>query len=397
MRRLFILLIIVIYITGCNNNEPHGEHEKESGHNHDAHMEETLDHDEHEHGTDQHNHDEHNEEDHKHDSLYAVIKIQPQTFYEVIKTSGEILPAQGDEVVITAKNQGIIVFSNNTLLSGKKVNYGQELLTVSSSEFVDKNLEAKFNEAKANYETAKKNYDRAVELKKDKIISEKEFLSIQLEYNNTKNTFDIIKQNYVQGGRKIISKASGFIKKIYVKEGQFVEEGEPIISITKNKRLIIRAEVPRNYFSKLQTISSANFITPYDNKVYDIKDLNGKLISYGKTTDKNSYYTPVYFEIDNSESLISGSYINIFLKTSPLNNALVIPETALMEEQGNFYVYLEQGEEFKKTYIEIGGSDGKNVRITNGLAVNDHVVTKNAFRIKLSSLSTALPAHSHSH
>ena len=41
---------------------------------------------------------------------FANMEVLKQPFAEVIKTTGEILPAQGDEVVITAKSNGIVTF-----------------------------------------------------------------------------------------------------------------------------------------------------------------------------------------------------------------------------------------------------------------------------------------------
>ena len=78
--------------------------------------------------------------------------------------------------------------------------------------------------------------------------------------------------------------------------------------------------------------------------------LNGRIISYGKSTTANSAFLPITFEIDNIGNLISGSAAEVFLKSSAIPNALVIPVSALMEEQGNFYVYVQLGgESFQKT------------------------------------------------
>ena len=40
----------------------------------------------------------------------------------------------------------------------------------------------------------------------------------------------------------------------------------------------------------MATISSANFQTPYNNQVYELKALNGKLLSFGKAAGDNSFY-----------------------------------------------------------------------------------------------------------
>ena len=68
-----------------------------------------------------------------------------------------------------------------------------------------------------------------------------------------------------------------------------------------------------------------------------------------------------------------------------------------MEESGRNYVYIEDQDGFEKRYVSIDCFDGSNYHIVDGLQFGEHVVTKNPYQIKLSSLSSSLPAHSHSH
>ena len=78
-----------------------------------------------------------------------------------------------------------------------------------------------------------------------------------------------------------------------MKEGDYVTIGQPLVSVTQNRRLFLRAEVSEKYYPYLRTISSANFQTPYNNQVYELKALNGKLLSFGKAAGDNSFYVPV--------------------------------------------------------------------------------------------------------
>ena len=191
---------------------------------------------------------------------------------------------------------------------------------------------------------------------------------------------------------------NGFVKNILVNEGQYVEAGTPLAVVSKNKKLILQANVSQKYFSKLPTISSANFKPIGTEQVFDTKMLNGKIVSFGKSTNANSPFLPITFEIDNIGNLVSGSVAEVFLKSSAISNALVIPVSALMEEQGNFYVYVQLGgESFQKREIKIGASDGENVQVLSGIEEGERVVTKGAYQIKLSSASGELPAHGHEH
>lgn len=71
--------------------------------------------------------------------------------------------------------------------------------------------------------------------------------------------------------------------------------------------------------------------SPYDNKVYVLSELDGKLLSFGKASNTNSFYVPVSFEFDNKGDVIPGSFVEVFLISAPIDNTLSIPVTALTE------------------------------------------------------------------
>ena len=329
---------------------------------------------------------------------FANTKLKKQSFSDIIKTSGQILPAPGDEMIVTAKASGIVLFSGNKTIIGSEISSGTNLFTISSGDFADGNIDSKFKEVKSNFENTKADYERHKELVKDKIVSEKEFLLSKTDFENAQVAYNAIAKNYSANGQSIAATMGGFVKNIYVTEGQFVDAGTPLATISKNKKLILQANVSQKYFGKLTSITSANFKTTDDGTVYDTKDLNGKAISFGKSTSANSPFIPITFEIDNTGNLISGSVVEVYLKSFPIPDALAIPVSSLIEEQGNFFVYVQtEGESFQKREIKIGASDGINVQLISGVKEGERVVTKGAYQIKLSTASGSLPAHGHEH
>jgi membrane fusion protein, heavy metal efflux system len=77
---------------------------------------------------------------------------------------------------------------------------------------------------------------------------------------------------------------------------------------------------------------------------------------------------------------------------------LVIPVSALIEEQGVFYAYVQtEGESFQKRELKLGANDKEKVQVLSGLTEGERVVTKGAYQIKLSQASGTMPAHGHEH
>jgi cobalt-zinc-cadmium efflux system membrane fusion protein len=327
----------------------------------------------------------------------APAKIQP--FSEVVRTSGQILAAPGDEAVLTAQISGIVTFSVKNMVSGTSVGKGATLFKVKSNEVVQSNLGAAVQQAGNDLATAKKNFERASELVKDKIISEKEFLEAKLRLENAQTQLAnvSVSKNFNQNRQSVSAPISGFLKNVLVENGAFVQAGQPLATISKSKRLLLRADVSQKYFPKLASFTAANFKTADGGQVFSTPNLNGRVVSTGKSAEAGSPFLPIHFEIDNVGNFVPGSVVEVFLQ-SGTKSELVIPTSALLEEQGIFYAYVQtEGESFQKRELKIGASDGMNVQVLSGIAEGERVVTKGGYQIKLSTASGTLPAHGHEH
>lgn len=320
-------------------------------------------------------------------------KVEP--FGQVIKTTAQVLSAQGDEVIVSAKAAGIVMFANDNVLEGKNVNSGQTLFSIASNGLAGNNSAVQFAEAKNNYDKATADYDRAKELAKEQIVSAKDLLNAKTQYENAKAVYSNMNKNFSSSGQSVKSPMNGFVKQIFIKNGQNVEAGQAIVSVSQNKTLMLRAEVQQKYASILGTIRTATIHTSNDDQTYTLEQLNGKVLSYGKSANSDNYLLPVNLQIDNKGGFVSGGFVEIYLKSLTNSQALIVPNPSLLEEQGIYYVYVQVHPElFEKREVKIGGTDGLSTEILNGISSNDRLVTKGAMMIKLAQATGALDAHS---
>lgn len=326
---------------------------------------------------------------------FATALPTSESFGQVIKTTALVQSAQGNEFVISAKTNGIVLFNSGVLLEGRDVSAGQSLFTISGNNFADNSIAVKYSEAKNNYEKANADYERVKELIKDKIVSEKDLLIAKNQFENAKAVYDNLSKNFTPSGQTITSPQAGFIKQVFVKNGAYVEAGQPIVIVSQNKSLVLNAEVPSKYASVLANIKTANIRTINDYRLFSLEELNGKVLSYGKAANSDNYLIPVVLEVENNGSFVSGNFVEIFLKLFSNNLALVIPTTSLLEEQGSFFVWVQVTPElFEKREVVIGGTDGINTEIKRGITINERVVVRGAMLIKLAQATGTLDAHS---
>lgn len=374
-------------------NEAHA-HEHEDAHDHEAEVDGAHVHDEHAEGEAAHG-DEIILPPEKAKAAGVVVKdIQPSTFRQVIRTSGEVLAAQGDEATVVATTAGIVSFPT-PMVEGKSVGKGSNLMVVSARNLAEGEPAER---ARIAYEAAKDEYDRAQKLVDSGIVSKKEFATIKETYENARLGYEALVSQAGKTGQRILAPISGYVKTCLVKEGDYVTVGQPLMTLTQNRRLFLRAEVSERYYKYLSGVVSANFKTPYDDRVYALDELHGRVLSYGKSTDDSLFYLPITFEFDNRVDVVPGSYVEIYLLSGEMKDVMVLPKTAITEEQGVNFVYLQvDAEGYKKQEVKLGADNGREVQVLSGVHAGDKVVVEGAYHVKLASASNAIPAHTHEH
>ena len=312
----------------------------------------------------------------------------------MIKTTAQILPSQGDERIVVAKSSGVVTFSNARITEGTAVSAGQELFGIESSNMADNNMSIRYAEAANNYNLAKAEYERKSTLAKDKIISQSDLQRSKAEYDNAKAVYETMKQNFSQSGQRVSSPISGYVCQLLVSNGEYVEAGQPILSVSQNKKLYIRAELQPRYYSVLNNITTANFRIAKTNTSYRLEDLDGRLVSFGKSAEYGNILIPVTFEVNNTIGLLSGSFVELYIKTQSDKPMLTVANGALIEEMGNYFVFVQLTPElFEKQEIQKGTTDGYRTAVISGLQEGERVVAKGAVLVKLAQASGALDPH----
>lgn len=326
---------------------------------------------------------------------FSTVPCLQEPFGQVIRTMAQVQSSQGDERVITAKVSGIVVIPETGLVDGKSVSNGQTLFHIESGDMANNNLTVRYREAESNYNLTKKEYERKQELAKDKIVSESDLLQAKANYETAEAVYNNLRKNFAAGRQSVTAPISGFVKQLLVRNGEYIEAGQPIVSISQNRNLFIKAEIQPKYYPLLNNISTASFRLLNDDKIYTLDDLKGRLVSYGKSVETDSPLLPVVFQVDNTIELLPGSFVETYIKTCGERLAITVPNVSLVEEMGNYFVYVQLTPEyFEKREVKIGQTDGGRTEILSGLNGNERVVAKGAVLVNLTQATGSLDAES---
>ena len=322
---------------------------------------------------------------------FATEEAIKEPFGQAIKTTAQILPSDADEQILTAKADGIVIFPQSILPEGKKVSNGQTLLQIESSSLADNNLNIRYQQAVSEYNRAKAEYERKAELAKDKIVSESDLLSAKTEFVNAETNYKELQKNFSSGKQVINSPINGFVKQVFVKNGEFVTAGQSLATVSQNRELLIRADVQPKFYPLLGKITSANLRFLNNSQS---RQLEGELVSYGKSVSAENHLIPVIFKVANSPELLPGSFIDLYINTKTENQAITVPNDAILEEMGNYFVFVQVNPIlFEKRIITKGVTDGIKTEIKEGISVGERVVSKGATMVKLAQSAGALDPH----
>jgi len=329
---------------------------------------------------------------------FIVKKIEPAPFASVIHTSGEILAVPGMKKNLSATHGGMVLFREKNLVQGSAVKQDQQLFTISSERMIDHNLQLQYLESKNSYEKSKSDYLRHQSLFKQGAISQRQFLATRSEYLKDSLLYHSLNANTTGQGIQVHAPISGTIHELNVSEGQFIETGQNLAVISSNRNLLIRADLSQQYFDRILDIETANFRPAYTEQIYSIEEVRGKLLATGRTVAENDHYLPVIFEVENDGSLLEGAFTDVYLKSAQKSNALTLPVTALLEDQGDKFVFVQvTGESYTKRSVTMGNHDGIHAEIISGLEPGERVVTRGVMLVKAASMVTGVVGHGHTH
>lgn len=396
LRRITNILLsgcVVALFSACGGSGHH-DHEHE-GHDHEAEAEEHG-HEGHDHVHSEGRRDENGLIVMEHGQLEQLgvetTEVRPGSFANVIKVSGQLVQQPGSTGVVAARQNGIVHLAAG-IAEGVNVGAGRAIARIDARGVQGGD---QGEAARAAYNAAKRELDRLTPLHAEGIISTKDYNAALQRVEEAKAALG---SNNGSNGTAT-APVAGVVTSIEVKDGEYVEAGQTIATIGSNNALTLRADLPESKINMLAGISGAKFRPSYSSSVTDVVEIGGKLQSAPSAAASSAGYVPVYFSVPNKGGdFVGGSYCEVYLLGDSRQGVIVLPEEAISEQQGNYFVYVEvEHEHFKKQPVTIGQSDGTRREILSGLKPGDEVVTKGMTFVRLAESSGVVPeGHSHNH
>ncbi len=326
---------------------------------------------------------------------FATQAISRRTLSDNIRALGEIKAAGVGEAEVFAPFDGVLMPDplHGIVRPGQQVSKGEVLARIAPSGGPGSGWTQLLND----FRLAKSEYDRVSRLADEGAVSERRRDEARLELENkrsrvrgalggTDSDLDslLAESDYFH----LRAPANGVITDIHLRYGQHVETGEHLFNIIDPSRIWLEVQVPASESSKLDQVSDATFTLSGSDVLYRVSDLGGRLVTVSTLLDPVTRRVPVIFELRNTEANFRpGSFAQVYLKTRSSREALAVPESSILDEDGTPVVYVQiGGEEFARRVVQTAAKDEGYVEITNGLEAGERVVVNGAYKVRLASL-----------
>ena len=322
---------------------------------------------------------------------YETEKLSYETIEDKIVATGSVIPE--DEVNIVPQISGII--DEIYVEEGEEVNEGDLLakIKVVPNEQALNSAEGRVKTSRIILNNSKKEFDRNKKLFDKGVISEQEFNSIELRYNQDAQNLDnaisdlqIIKLGSIGGSAAtntiVRSTVKGTVLVVPIKEGDQVIEantfnpGTTISTVADLTKMIFEGMVDEGEVGKLSVgLPLKISLGAIEDKEYDAKLT---LISPKGADVAGAIQFKIEGEVylDNEFIVRAGYSANASIITDVKENVLAINEALIQYDNKTKKPFVEiqiSDQKFERKDIEIGISDGVYAEILSGVTEKDNI------------------------
>jgi len=343
---------------------------------------------------------------------FGTAIVEGRRLQSSLRAPAEVIPRSGGEAEVTAPFDGRLVVSSSLPVIGARVTQRQilaNLLPPTSAPSDLASLELGKDETGAALQLARKDRERAERLVASGAAPAKRLEEARTVEVTAEARLKAAKARLAQhessraaeanpvGARLFALRApiSGIILETHATPGLNVKAGQSLFKIVDVDTVYVSAVVPEAELPQVGNLSGAELETPGAGQPRRLQ----RLIMIGRVVDEASRTFPVIYELDNRDRRVAiHQSVHVRLLTTAASVAPVVPESALVDDGGRPVVFIQQaGETFLRRPVKLGIRQGGLVQALEGVVPGERVVTRGAHLIRLSAMSSQVPAHGHVH
>ncbi len=295
-------------------------------------------------------------------------RIEPVT--ETLSLVGTL--AANEMVELKSEIEGVIQTINFD--EGLHVEKGQLLIQLD-----DTKLAAGLAESEADFKLSKANYDRSVQLFKDKTISQQEFDQVSARFEQQKATIEL-KRRQLRDTR-IVAPFAGVTGPRNISAGQVIDKNSTSLGwLVDLNPVKAEVNVPERFLGQLQIGQNIEVkIAAFPGRTF-----KGTVYFIAPQVDPATRTALVKARLPNPDLVLRpGMFANLDLALQIREKAVVIPEAAVMFSADRASIFVVDGESNAQIRpVNVGVRLAGIVEITKGLQGGEKVIVEGLQKVR---------------
>jgi len=305
----------------------------------------------------------------------VAVPVIVEKIEEKISLVGNL---QADEAV-EIKNEIAGVIQEIGFDEGQTVQKGQMIFLIDAGK-----LKASLAQSQANMGMAQTTFDRLSTLIKSNAISQQEFDQASSDLESRKAEIDLIKAQLRE--TEINATFAGVMGERKVSIGQFVNQGETLTFLIKQDPMKAEFRVPERFLGQLKQGQGIEVSVA----AYPKESFIGEVYFIDPQVDELTRTALVKAKLPNPDGkLRRGMFANLNLIVSIREEALVVPETALIPKSEEVFVFaIDKENKAQMKKVKVGIRMIGKAEILEGLTAGESVIVEGYQKIGPGSLVT---------
>ena len=177
----------------------------------------------------------------------------------------------------------------------------------------------------------------------------------------------------------LYSPLNGVVLEVYQHAGDVIHKGESIVHIGQLRTLDVHGDLPVAQLDKVQKLKhiEVDFVD------YDHAPMKLPVVAIGGKVNAARQTVPIRLRLDNPTGEFKpGMMVRLTFPGVTHLNTLVIPRSALLEEEGVFSAFvLRKNDTVEKRKITVGIRQDHFIEVLHGLKVGEQVASKKAYSL----------------
>jgi membrane fusion protein (multidrug efflux system) len=237
--------------------------------------------------------------------------------------------------------------------------------------------QAQLEQAKASLALSRANFDRAVDLYRRQVGTERARDEATAKLRVDEAAVALAQATLDK--MTIVAPFDGIIGLRRVSVGDYLTPGQDLVNLENIDQLKVDFRIPEIYSGRLAVDQSVRIrLDAIPDAVYD-----GKVYAIDPAHDPNGRAVILRARLDNRDRLLrSGMFARVILLIEDRQEAIVVPETALVPIGEDQFVYRYVDGKAVLTKVKIGQRRRGSVEIVEGLARDAVIVSEGALKLR---------------